>query len=81
LVRRYAIQLVQVLQAETAADQRTYEAANHASHSAADTGRPAQSVLGRLVAAAFGFCAATRLCAARWWRSWWRRRGFRFISV
>jgi hypothetical protein len=42
LVSRYVIQSVQVMQAETAADQGTYETANHASNGAADTGRAAQ---------------------------------------
>jgi hypothetical protein len=38
LVGSYAIQSVQVLQAEAAADQRTYQTTNHASHGAPDTG-------------------------------------------
>jgi len=42
LVRRYAIQSVQVMQAEAAPDQRTDETPNHASDRAADTGRAAQ---------------------------------------
>jgi hypothetical protein len=65
LVRRYAIQSVQVVQAETAADQCTNNPAHHASHGAANTRGAAQSILRGLVAAAIGFCAATRLGAAR----------------
>jgi hypothetical protein len=38
MVRRYAIQLVQVVQTEAAAYQRTNEAAHSASDCAADTG-------------------------------------------
>jgi hypothetical protein len=42
LVRRYAIQSVQVMQAEAAADQRTDETAHGASDCAAYAGRSAQ---------------------------------------
>jgi hypothetical protein len=42
LVRRYAIQSVQMMQAEAAGDQRAYETTNNASHGAADTGCAAQ---------------------------------------
>ena len=81
LVRRYAIQSVQVLQAETAADQCTDYSADGATDGAADTGSSAQLVLRGLVAAAVGLWAGTRLRAARGWRWRWRRRGFVFISV
>jgi hypothetical protein len=79
LVRRYAIQSAQVLQAAT--DQRTDQTADGAAHGAADACGPAQLGLGRLVAAAIGLFAATLVGAA--WRGRWRwwRRGFMFISV
>jgi hypothetical protein len=81
LVRRYAIQSVQVLQAEAAADQRTDQTADCAAHGAADACGPAQLGLGRLIAPAIGLFAAT-LVGAAWWGRWrWRRRGFMFISV
>jgi hypothetical protein len=79
LVRRYAVQSVQVLQA--AADQRADQTADCATDGTADTGGPAQLILRGLVGTASGFCAATGFCAAGgWWWSW-RRRGFVFISV
>jgi len=81
LVRRYAIQSVQVLQAETAADQRADQTPDRTPDGTADTGGSAQLVLRGFIAAAIGFCAATRLRAA-WGRRWrWRWRGFVFISV
>jgi hypothetical protein len=80
LVRRYAIQSAQVLQAAT--DQRTNHAADGATYGAADTGGTAQLDLRRLIAAAVGVCTAAWLRAARrWGRRRWRRRGFMFISV
>jgi hypothetical protein len=79
LVRRYAIQSVQVLQAAT--DQCANYAANCATYSTADAGCAAQLVLRWLIAAAIGLCAATGLGTARRWRGRWRRRGFMFISV
>jgi hypothetical protein len=81
LVRRYAVQSVQVAQTEAAGDQRAQEAANHTSHGAADTGCAAQQVLWRLIAAALGLFAAAFAGAAgrRRWR--WRRWGFVFISI
>jgi hypothetical protein len=44
------------------------------------TGGLTQLVLRGLIAAAIGFCAATRFCAARGRRWRRRRRGFVFIS-
>jgi hypothetical protein len=80
LVRRYAIQSVQVLQAEAAADQRTNETANHASHGAADTGGAAYLVLRRKLGAVVWLdCpgpGATR--RRRWGRG---RRVLGFVSV
>ena len=81
LVRRYAVQSVQVVQAEAAGDQRAYEAANHTSHGAADTGCAAQCELRGLVAAALGLIAATFVRAIWRGRGRWRWRCFMFISV
>jgi hypothetical protein len=79
LVRGYAVQSVQVVQAAT--DQSANQTTNGTPHGAADTGGFAQLVLRGLVGAAIGLRAATRLRAARrWWRRR-RRRGFMFISV
>jgi hypothetical protein len=79
LVRGYAIQSVQVLQAAT--DQRTDQTTDDAPDGSADTGRTAQLALRRLITAAIGFGAAARLGAARrrWRRRW--RRGLGFVSI
>jgi hypothetical protein len=81
LVRRYAIQLVQVVQAEAAAYQRADEAANQTSYGAADPRRATQQVLRRLIAAAIGLVAAAFVGAAGRGRWRWRRRSFVFISI
>jgi hypothetical protein len=60
LVRRYAIQSVQV---QAAADQRANETANRAAHGTADRRRAAQPGLGRLRASVIGLSFA-RSC---WW--------------
>jgi hypothetical protein len=78
LVGRYAIQLVQVLQAAT--NQRADQTAHRAAHRTADTCGPAQLVLRRLIRTTIGFRSAARFCAARGRRRW-GRRGLVFISV
>jgi len=63
LVRGYAVQSVQVVQATT--DQSADQTANGAAHGAADTGCTTQLALRRLVAAAISLCAAAAGCSAQ----------------
>jgi hypothetical protein len=74
LVRRYAVQLVQV---QAAADQRADETAYRTAHGAADTGSSAQQPLRRLGATIFRthFAGAAR----RYSRA--RRRRWRILGV
>jgi hypothetical protein len=72
LVGRYAIQSMQVMQAEAAPDQRAYETTNHASHGAADTGRAANLILRRILVAIVGFGTA-RSAGSSWRRAAGRR--------
>jgi hypothetical protein len=79
LVRGYAVQSVQVLQAAT--DQRANQTTDDAPDGSADTGRTAHLALWWLITTAIGFCAASRLCAAGRRRRRWRRWVLAFISV
>jgi hypothetical protein len=79
LVRGYAVQSVQVLQAAT--DQSADQTTDGTPHGSADARRFTQLVLRRLISATISFCAASRLCAARRWRWRWRRWVFAFISI
>jgi hypothetical protein len=83
LVRGYAVQSVQVVQAATdqSADDTAHGTSDGASDGASDAGGFADLALRRFVAAAVGLCAAARVCTARRWRRWWRLWVFAFISV